>query len=58
VGPRVSSCVVGSGLSSVGSTDGRLQALRDLITLLLLRSAMMNVAPELRVPFPAISASN
>ena len=61
-GPGVSrgvgSCVAGSGVSSVGSAKGRLHALPDLLTLLLLRSAIVNVAPDPRVPFPAAPASN
>jgi len=58
VGPGVGSCVVGSGESSVGSAGGRLLALPDLVTLLLLRSAIVNVAPEPGVPFPVAPASN
>jgi len=58
VGPGVGSGVVGSGVSSVGSADGRLLALPDLVPLLLLRSAIVNVAPELGVPFPAAPDSN
>jgi len=58
VGPGVGSCVVGSGVSSVGSAEGRLQALPDLVTLLLLLSAIVNVAPDPGVPFPAAPASN
>jgi len=58
VGPGVGSCVVGSGVSSVGSAEVRLSALLDLVTLLLLRSAIVNVAPEPGVPFPTAPASN
>ena len=58
MGLVIGSCVVGCGVSSVGSADGRLYALPDLVTLLLLRSAIVNVAPELGVPFPAAPASD
>ena len=58
MGPGVGSSVVGSGVSSVGSSEGRLSALPDLVPLLLLHSAIVNVAPEPGVPFPAAPASN
>ena len=58
VGSGVSCCVGGSGVSSVGSAEGRLKALRDLITLQLLRAAIVNIALEPGVPFPAAPASN
>jgi len=58
VGPGVGSPVVGSRVSSVGAAEGRLQALQDLVTLLPLRSASVNVAPEPGVPCPAAPASN
>jgi len=50
--------MVGSGVLSVGSAEGGLSALPDLVMLLLLRSSIVNVAPELGVPFPAAPASN
>jgi len=58
VGPGVGSCVVGSGVSSVRSAEGRLHTLPDLATLLLLGSAIVNIAPEPGVFFPAAPASN
>jgi len=58
MGRGVGSSVVGSGVLSVGSADGQLEALPDLVTLLLLRSAIVNIAPGPGVPFPAPPASN
>jgi len=58
MGPGVGSYVVGSRVSSVGSAEGRLSALPDLVMLRLLRSAIVNVPPEPGVPFPAAPGSN
>ena len=58
VGLGVGSCVVGCGVSSVGSAERRLYALPHVVTLVLLRSAIVNVPPEPGVPFRAAPASN
>ena len=49
---------MGSGVSAVSSAEGLLWALPDLVTLLLLRSEVVNVATEPGVLFPAAPASN